>query len=356
MTEVVLVTDNGPDPDDAKAILIAATLHIRGDIRLLGVVANGGGHALERAKLSRAILDNAGAESVPVGVGSTGRFTTPNDYEFALEGYEKVAVEALRDGAELLDTAIRTSAERGLHLVLISSLRDAADAIVRDPELFKRKVRTVAIMGGIKRSESSHSGWEPDTSSNNMFDMEAAATVYDFCILEGVRMNIVGRRATPPLPMAIANFFAADAEASPIIKYLARAQNDGLRCLWKKLFSGELPARCTKEWYFETFCDVPPAAFHRRGLDALTVEDDIVPHLNGSVRPYDVVTLMTVLPKFESLFVGSLTTINGSPHILCLDEAGMVNGSSVSRLMHDTFLRLDKLPLAKMRVGKCAGV
>jgi hypothetical protein len=49
---LVVITDVGPDPDDAKALLVAATFHHQRAVRLLGVVANGGHQAVERGVLA----------------------------------------------------------------------------------------------------------------------------------------------------------------------------------------------------------------------------------------------------------------------------------------------------------------
>ena len=42
--------------------------------------------------------------------------------------------------------------------------------------------------------------------------------------------------------------------AHPLMKYLYDAQTLGLVGLWNKVCTFELPERCTKEWYFTTFC------------------------------------------------------------------------------------------------------
>ncbi|KAJ1615592.1 hypothetical protein T492DRAFT_897389 [Pavlovales sp. CCMP2436] len=46
---LLIVTDVGPDPDDAKALLIAATLHQQKLITLRGVITNGGHQGTRRA-------------------------------------------------------------------------------------------------------------------------------------------------------------------------------------------------------------------------------------------------------------------------------------------------------------------
>jgi hypothetical protein len=50
----------GPDPDDVKALLIAAILHNQGHVWLRAVVCNGGSSARDRARLARCVLDHVG--------------------------------------------------------------------------------------------------------------------------------------------------------------------------------------------------------------------------------------------------------------------------------------------------------
>ena len=53
-------------------------------------------------------------------------------------------------------------------MVCVASLRDLADAITSDPELFHAKVAVVAIQGGLERDEQT-GNWKPDASVNNLF-------------------------------------------------------------------------------------------------------------------------------------------------------------------------------------------
>ena len=71
------------------------------------------------------------------------------------------------------------------------------------------------------------------------------------------------------------------------MRYLASAQFLGLEGLWQKLCAGLLPARCSKEWYFATFCGVPESQFDPVTHGSLTGDAPIVEFLNGFVKPYD---------------------------------------------------------------------
>ena len=72
----------------------------------------------------------------------------------------------------------------------------------------------------------------------------------------------------------------------PVMAYLANAQFLGLEGLWRKLNEGKLPARCTKQWYFETFCGYDQGATHQT-VDWASMDKDtrIKDYLNGFVKP-----------------------------------------------------------------------
>lgn len=362
---LLVVTDVGPDPDDAKALLIAATLHKQKLLTLRGVIANGGRQARARARLARCLLDHVGCGDVPVGVGSAGRPHAARPYEYTLPGYGDEGADArLVDGARLFAEVLKQVPPRSLRVVLISSLRDFADVIGAHAELVLAKVHTVAVQGGLLPAGGGGSGgrgcsaggaagaggdgaggdggadgWEPDTSVNNMFDMEAARAVYAFCFEKGLLMTVTSRNAVPMLPMQLARSFAERTKC-PVMRYLAEAQFLGLQGLWQQLCARTLPPRCTKQWFFETFCGVGAAEFGARRLGAsLDHTTAIVGHLNGFVKPYDVLALMTVLPQTAGLFralPGALVSVRGVEHLLLLERRHAVDVKHVLNLLRET--------------------
>jgi hypothetical protein len=262
--------------------VIAAALHMRRRVRLVAVVCNGGGDPAARARLARCVLDHVGAVRVPVGVGSAGVPYEPKPHEYTLDGYADVDERRLLDGATLLLRALRGAARKSLRVVLISSLRDFAELCERHADLVVDRVHTVAIQGGLERTADG--GWTPDSSSNNCFDAAAAAIVYAFCLARGVPMIVTSRHAVPLLPMHLARSFALRMPDNAVLAYLSRAQSLGLVGLWAKVCAGELPSRCTKQWFFATFCGVGAAEFEAQALCTLGAETSILPHLNGCAR------------------------------------------------------------------------
>jgi hypothetical protein len=281
---VILITDPGPDPDDVKALLVAAMQHARGHICLRAVVCNGGMQAVARARLARCLLDHVGVFDVPVGHGSEGGEYVSQPHEYSIDGYDAVDVRSLFPGCALLVRALRGCRRQTVSLVCISSLRDAAELCLHHTALVLAKVKEVAVQGGLERDPAT-GAWRPDSSVNNEFDQEAAAAVYGFCLARGLPLSVVSRNAVPLLPMQLARSFA-DRTLCCVLRYLADAQYNGLEGLWQKLCAGQLPSRCDKQWYFETFCGVSAAEFASSGFAQLNGSQPIKEFLTGYVKPY----------------------------------------------------------------------
>ncbi|KAJ1634777.1 hypothetical protein T492DRAFT_494962 [Pavlovales sp. CCMP2436] len=335
----VLVTDPGPDPDDIKALLVAGMLHLHGRIELRAVICNGGGQPRERAQLARCVLDHLGAAGVPVGVGSEGTPYSAQPHEYNLEGFSTVEPSRLLDGRALMLRTLQLARPKSLRVVLISSLRDFADAVALHQSLVLDRVHTVAVQGGLERDPSRPSGWHADSSVNNLFDIAAADAVYTFCFAHSIRLTVVSRHAVPLLPMQLARSFAElERTSCPVMRYLADAQFLGLVGLWQKLCDGRLPPRCSKLWFFETFCGEDASTFASRGRDALGESVDITTYLTGHVKPYDVLALMTVLPQTEALFARPVAlTCENANSLLLLTADDAVPVEHVLNLLRDTY-------------------
>ncbi|KAJ1618479.1 hypothetical protein T492DRAFT_453841 [Pavlovales sp. CCMP2436] len=330
----VLVTDPGPDPDDVKALLVAAMLHLHGRIELCAVICNGGGQPRERAQLARCVLDHLGAVNVPVGIGSEGTPCSAQPHEYGIAGYAAVEPSRLLDGRTLMLKVLQRARPKSLRVVLISSLRDFADAVASHPSLVLEKVHMVAVQGGLEPDPTRPSGWRADTSVNNLFELAAADAVYAFCFAHSIRLTVVSRHAVPLLPMQLARSFAERTNC-PVMRYLADAQFFGLVGLWNKLCAGQLPARCSKQWFFETFCGEGADTFASRGREALDERTDINKYLSGHVKPYDVLALMTVLPQTEALFRPAVLV--PETVLLLLTAEDIVPVEHVLNLLRDTY-------------------
>lgn len=159
---IVLITDPGPDPDDVKALLILGVLHRQRKIRLHAIVTNGGQQADLRARLALCIMDWIGVRDVPIGVGSAGKAYVAEAHEYAISGFDTADISRLMQGPKLLSSVLHAAGERSLTFVAISSMRDLADLMAVEPELFLARTREVAVMGGLTY-DAARSTWLPDT-------------------------------------------------------------------------------------------------------------------------------------------------------------------------------------------------
>lgn len=349
--ELVIVTDPGPDPDDVKSITTSAIQHKAGKIRVHGVVCNGGHQALQRAKLARALLNYLGAHDIPVAVGSAGKPYTPQPHEYAFPGVEDVQESELREGKELIRSILERAGPHSLTFLMISAMTDIAELMQEQPELVLAKVRHLSIMGGLHRTEQPDGEggvvWEPDTAVNNNWDMESAQLMYSFCFERGIPMSVVSRNAVPNLPMSLARDFAAREPNNPVFGYLVNAQELGLIGLWKKLCAGNLPPRCSKQWYFSTFCGVDAATFEARSYESLEADVSIREYLNGHVKPYDVCSLLLALEDASHVGAEQLAPspvhLHGTTHRMYLEEGNQIPLDGVTELLRTTFLEVVRL-------------
>mmetsp|Transcript_81698 Transcript_81698/g.239846 ORF Transcript_81698/g.239846 Transcript_81698/m.239846 type:complete len:370 (+) Transcript_81698:111-1220(+) len=349
--DFVIITDPGPDPDDTKALLIASIAHKQGQIRLKGVVCNGGQQPHARAKLARCILDHIGLLDVPIGVGSDGQTYEAMAHEFHLEGFDSIDEGRLETGPGLLQRCLQAAATKGLIVVCISCLRDFSDLLRESPLLVLEKVQTVAIMGGLENFlPGEELTCKPDSTVNNLWDIEAAELVYRFCFQHGLQMTVSQGKAIPSIPMSLAADFAHRFPC-PIMRYLHHAQVLGLVGLWKRLCEGDLPARCTKQWYFESFCAIDARRFEVENYDKLDGSVDIRTFLNGTVKPYDVIALMTVLPSTKSLFPKAAEhDFLGVRHLLLLEPEYTISSQRVVELLRSTYQEVTECATSKERL------
>jgi len=313
---LVIIISPGPNIEAVKALLVAARLHIEQACELVAVVCNGGGTAevvADRAALARAVLDSQRLYDVPVGMGEPcGQVHKPQPQEYSYPGFSRVDRSCLRDGQELLIDVLEAAAPRSLTFVNTSALSDIA-RLIRDDELEKKlygRAALVVIMGGCtlqwdKPKEARNVGLDrpvdavPDTAANNQIDPESARVVYSWCIKRRIPLRVVGRDATPDVPMRVFKELAEAHPSDPVLRYVRRSQENGLIALWKKVCRGQVP-NCDRRWFFTKFCGVSDAEFEKRGFHKLGEDFAIERKLDGTSKPYDAVTLLVAVASEHS--------------------------------------------------------
>jgi hypothetical protein len=219
---------------------------------------------------------------------------------------------------------LRKAEDNEITIQIQAGFTDVAMLIAAAPELFKHKVGLVSAQGGLQRTSTgegglSGSGWEPDNAQNNAFDEDASSKVYSFCFEHNIPMHVVGRNAVPALRMTLAGEHLQK-PASPAMQYLYECQTKGLLGLWMNICrsqaaretggKGILPERCTKQWFLSTFGAMEPEDFVKGGFADQGESFDIEPHLKGTVKPYDVVTFMTLFDEARDWFDFDATEVH----------------------------------------------
>ena len=113
-----------------------------------------------------------------------------------------------------------------------------------------------------------------------------------------------------------------------------------------------LPPRCNKEWFFTTFCGVS-AEEYRDQHAGVGAEANIANYLNGSVKPYDVVSFMTNLPGWTRYFdfESAAVDVNGTRHSFFLSSEQKIEASAVAEFLGSVFADVGKLGEAGSQPG-----
>ena len=202
---LVVITDAGQDLDDEMTMVLMRALTDRGLVKCKGAVTTLA-PSRARARLLRGTLNELGLSEVPVAIGTDGGFTghtaTFEDTARTYIAPDDESFKAVR-GDELLLELYAVAKPISLDLLIIASLKDAAQFVREHEQLFKEKTRSVTIMGGVMPFEDDDDDvlLVPDTAHNNQFDVEGSDYLYRRCQELKIPMIIVSRHAAYACPM-----------------------------------------------------------------------------------------------------------------------------------------------------------
>lgn len=338
-----LMTDPGRDQDDEDVLVMLNRYIRRNNLEVLGVTAN-----LEppdmRARLAGGTLDELGLQelAMPVGIGTD--CTEPPgeglDYQFAVGYLWPEDHPRLEDGSNLITRTLKEAPDKGLVLLLISGMTDAAEALARDPDLFTAKVRRVVIMGGVETNENQvlldRCGFlkADPTAQNNKFDLDSAKFLYRSLQMFRIPMTIVTRHAATAarVPRSMYDRMADTGHA--VGKRLQTAQKKAIQELWERTHMAlnnpnrRLPERCSPSWFCGAFLG-------GEGLE-LSGEDEIWP-LVKTFNLYDPVTLIAAVPSLRSYFFRpAVVEVLGTEHAVIgvsKDRHGVIDGAELAEYM-----------------------
>lgn len=304
-----VITDPGRDQDDEDT-LVLMNRYIRMELlNTLGVVANLQPSRM-RARLAKGTLKELGQDEIPVGWGS-GQKQKDDDglaYEFDVS-YLADASETL-NGEQLIYDTLCQAPEKGVVLVLISQLTDAANAFRNNPDLFKRKVRRVVIMGGVVADGNHKVALDelgriiPDpTAQNHKFDLEATEFLYNALQMNNIGITVVSRYAAggAKVPRSMYDDMAATGHSVGIRVY--EAQKKAIELLWQRTHMElddpnrhGLPERCGPDWFSNVF--LGGNGKDRNGSDSIW-------DLLQTFQLYDPMTLIAAIPTLRNYFYDS---------------------------------------------------
>jgi hypothetical protein len=145
---------------------------------------------------------------------------------------------------------------------------------------------------------------EPDSAHNNQFDAAAARFIYRRCQELGVRLVILSRWAAYACKVPRSLYDQMATQGSCIGWRLRTEQRYNLAALWARSHATDAagrqsrPARCTSEWFLNTFCSAKGAELGKaRGAD-----DSIWDLVDGFMQ-YDTVALMASIPELRRKYM-----------------------------------------------------
>ena len=170
---VVFDTDIGTDIDDTWAL----ALILRSPELDLKLVLSDTGDTRLRARIAAKLLQVAGREDVPVGIGVTGSSDLPIGQAPWVEGYdlEDYPGPVYEDGVEALIDVVRSSPEP-ITILAVGPVPNLEEALRRAPDIAS-KARVVAMSGSVDRGYVGK--LTPDAEYNVRADSGAARTMYE---------------------------------------------------------------------------------------------------------------------------------------------------------------------------------
>jgi hypothetical protein len=299
---------------------------------------------VKRAQLAKGTLKLLGQPNVPVGIGTDCKNSANgHDHEFAKVTY-MADVEELEDGRELLIRTLEAAEDNSITLVLISGMTDIAVILREHADLFKAKVESVAIMGGVEVEKETNKvvidkdGFMvPDSAANNKFDMDSAIYTYRRIQELGIKMVILTRAAAYACKVPRSFYDELAATGHPVGIKLRDSQQGSIESLWQRAClpaddegRAKLPNRCDKDWFCNTFCG--GKGKDRTGADSIW---DLIQSFNL----YDPMTLIAAVPELRERFYDPTVIKVGETEHLVIGVCDAVPGVKDAEALAEYMLK-----------------
>jgi len=304
--------------DDEHALLLAAGLQKKKMMTLLAVIGNLQ-PACMRARIAKGTLQQLGLSNIPVGIGTEVFFGSQEyGYESKLP-YLSKEHELHSNGSLLLKQTLEKTEDHTIILVLQSGLTDAAFFLKEHTDLCCKKIKKVAIMGGVQNCNGeillTGKYMQPDNANNNTFDWAAATFLYARLQELGISMTVVMREAAYNCQVPFSMYDEMEKTNNPIGACLKNRQQPSLEKLWQAACSppnakirGTLPNDRNRQWFVNVFCD---------GQDpGISDTEEIWPH-TGRFNLYDPINLVAAVPCLQEMFFDpTCVEVNNIEHMV----------------------------------------
>ena len=319
-SNVIMLGDFGRDLDDESALVLAIGLHRMGIINLYGVVANFA-PPLPRARLAKGTLKLLNLPDVPVGVG------TDCLKGGAIQAYETPAgylsdESEVCDGRKLLARLLQGAIDESVILVVNTGLTDVVRLIMDDPDLFRQKVRSVTIMGGVMVNGNEVAlddiGFMlpqigKNGAYNNNVDEASALFAHRFCQENGIPLTILMRDAAYAVQFPTKTYNRLASTCNPIGVSLSERNIQSMNWLWLRAnepfgsaIRGNLPTRCDRKWFVSVFCG---------GIDPGVKGNESVAQRVVGFNLYDPLNTLAAIPQTRNMFFDPIKVeVKGTTH------------------------------------------
>ena len=284
---VVVVTDLAKDYDDLLAMTLLKELHRLGLIVLEGFVANLN-PAITRARFGRGALDCLGLPDIPIGIGTAGSENDPVVYGYEFDCHFMAGTDReYEHGFTLLSRLFSCAVQeqRQLTLLCISSLRDANEFVVEQPELFRNAVNKVVIQGGYDLVDDVLTA--RTDAANNTFDQAAANNFHTFLGTNNIETVCYTKVATGAVELRTQVFVDMDESGHIVGAHLRRCEVEQDVVFYERACSARPFAPfMTQSWFLNLRSSFFQRHGHTNHPNELIADDGTALPVGRGIQPY----------------------------------------------------------------------
>ena len=301
---LIIIGDFLKDLDDEHSLCGVAGLSKLGFVSLKCVIGNLAPAEL-RARGAKGTLKMLGMDDVPVGIGTPVFEGKSYPYEAQIP-YLADREEVISNGERLLVSELIDCPDKSVILVLQSGMTDAAKLLELYPTLFTKKIKTVAIMGGVETEGNSvklmsDGHMTPNNANNNSFDMMSAIWLYNQLQRLNIPTVITTREVAYAAQVPFSAYNEYEQTGNPVGVCLKNRQLPSMQHLWEAACSpagdairGTLPDDRDRSWFIKVFCNGKDPGIEDGG--------NIWPYV-GYFNLYDPANLYAAIPELRDHFL-----------------------------------------------------